>query len=118
MSKLKLGSCGIDCNKCPIYIGTATGDQEVLDEYAAKSVEAFGVDFETYRNSRCLGCHQEETNVYLPHCGVCNIRKCAVGNGYETCAECDEYTSCEMLQGVFDNALQPAKENLDLLRKK
>ena len=116
MNNIPIAYCGIDCNKCPVYLYATKGDTNAILNFARKLVDSFGGDIEEYKTYKCLGC-VPDVNVKAPHPTVCNIRKCAREKKYNTCAECNAYENCSLLQDHFKIALQPSKVNLDKLRK-
>lgn len=112
----KFGCCGLDCGQCPIYIATTNKD-EVLREKTAKEwlvryAEYLPKDMEL-KDFKCEGCNSK--NGYIG-CTTCPIRKCVTTKNYLTCASCDEYFGCDMLNGFFSQHNQ-AKQNLESLRK-
>jgi hypothetical protein len=57
----------------------------------------------------CTGCRQE--GVKLGHWSMCQIRLCATGKGFQTCGECSEMDTCELVAGVH-KAVPEAITNL------
>jgi hypothetical protein len=112
----KLGCCGLKCEECPVFIAAAINDKELK----AKIVKEWSLLYADYlekplepKDINCEGCHSENTFV---SCKKCPMRKCCGEKGYKTCASCNEYLSCGMLNGFFAFPHQQAKENLDALR--
>ena len=64
----------------------------------------------------CDGCQSTGPQLFS-HCAVCDVRLCAHGKGYATCAECGEYGECKTINGFFGFCPE-AKPALDGLRAK
>jgi hypothetical protein len=111
MAKIMIAACGIDCEACPSYVATVKNDQAALEALAVQWAKEYGGSFSA-SSVRCLGC-TSSGGVQIGHCSECGVRLCAVGKGYTTCAECQDY-SCEKLT-AFNGQIPGAKENLDRL---
>ena len=91
--------CGINCGRCPSYksnLLTNEDRQRCSDGW----YKYHGFRLSPEKLLRCDGCPMptEENPVrYFKH--GCNVRKCAVFNGVETCAHCSKYP-CEDLKGL------------------
>jgi len=106
--------CGLDCVKCDAYVATQKDDRAALAAVAEKWSKQFHAAF-TADAVRCDGCHAT-TGVQIGHCAECNVRLCAVGRGYRTCAECGDF-GCEKVQWFFSN-VPGTRERLEALRKR
>jgi hypothetical protein len=119
MAKLKLAFCGLDCEGCPAFIATVNDDNDLraktAQEWGSLYSEYIGKKELSLADMNCLGC-QSEGGVKFIGCGNCPIRKCCVEKNLGTCAECDEYETCGMINGFFTTAPQ-AKESLDKVRE-
>jgi hypothetical protein len=105
--------CGLNCLKCDGYIATQSGDELQIAEVAKKWSQLYSADIKP-EHVVCHGCKSNEQRSF--HCtNLCEIRKCAVSRGLDTCAECGDY-SCENLEVIL-NCVPEAKENLDKLKK-
>lgn len=105
--------CGIVCSACPAYIGTQTGDQDLLKRTAEKWARELGLPI-TPEGIVCDGCPPDTGTRHNEWCGECPIRSCAVGRKYENCAHCDEYP-CEALSR-FVAGIPEARSKLDEMR--
>jgi hypothetical protein len=47
----------------------------------------------------CTGCRQEGAK--FAHCFQCEIRKCVASKGFQTCAECDQLESCDIVGNIL-----------------
>jgi hypothetical protein len=106
--------CGLDCEKCDAFIATANND----DSLRAKLAEQWSKEYSTQMKPgdiNCTGCKSD--GVKLFYCrNLCEIRKCALPRGIDTCAKCVDYP-CGRLDFVHRNA-PDAKERLDALKGK
>jgi hypothetical protein len=104
--------CGLDCNTCEAYIATQANDavamQNVLEKWR---VDYNSPDMEISAVT-CDGCHA--TTRLGGYCSLCNVRKCALGKGLQTCAECPDY-ACKTLEHILAMVPQ-ARANLEALR--
>ena len=104
--------CGLICSDCGAFIATQNDDDEKRKEVAELWSKQFGCDIDP-QTITCDGCTSGSDRLFS-HCGVCEIRKCAVGRDAANCAYCDEY-ACEKLEGFFKMA-PDAKKNLGAIR--
>lgn len=103
--------CGLDCEKCDARIATVNDDQALRQETARLWAEANQAPI-TPEMINCLGCRVD--GVKTPYCdSMCEIRKCAMEKGFETCAGCADMDSCETVAPVFANS----EDALDNLKK-
>jgi len=106
--------CGLDCEKCGAFIATATNDDALRAKTSAEWSKAFKVDIPP-EAINCTGCPSE--GVKFHYCeNMCEIRKCARGRNFTTCAPCPDY-GCEKLKAFQDMAPE-AKAALDAMRQK
>jgi hypothetical protein len=84
----KISYCGQVCAECPIYQATRENDQSqriwLALEYSSKDHQ--------YRPEEmcCHGC-QSRSAAITPMCKECDIRNCALGRVFISCAECEQY---------------------------
>jgi hypothetical protein len=122
MSETALAYCGINCDKCPVFIATSEDDDSLRQKTAkewsnlyGKILESFGIHSLKPEDINCYGCRSEQ-GLFIG-CASCSIRKCCQDKGFITCAGCDEYESCDMLKSFYSFEIhQIAKENLDRMR--
>ena len=105
--------CGLDCAQCPAYQATQADDRAALEETAVLWREQFNSPYITADNIVCDGCPQEGR--LSGYCSMCRIRACAGERGFETCAPCADYESCEHLAEFHAHAPE-AKILLDEMR--
>ena len=86
--------CGINCDECPAYKGTITGDETLL----AKMNEEFGNEKTDATDFVCLGCKYYDVKLIATDCARCAIRPCAKAKGKDFCSTCDEYKTCDKVK--------------------
>ncbi len=93
---LKIGCCGDDCNICPRYIATRSGDEKRLDEVAAlwKAV-GWWKRKESTKELTCHGCAS------VSYCNL-GIKDCVLEKHIENCGQCPQYP-CARLLDIFRN---------------
>lgn len=106
--------CGLVCSDCKGYIATQANDLAALEALAVEAREQDGVANATAESVVCDGCLSEEGRK-IGYCAECDIRACGVEKGVANCAHCDDYASCEKLQGFF-GFVPDAKATLDAIR--
>lgn len=110
-----LAYCGLICHTCAIYLATREKDQgrqrEMRIEIARQIKKHYGQECKPEDVGDCDGCKTEGGRLF---CTGCQIRKCAVEKGIESCAYCDDY-SCEALEKLFTTDLG-ARKRLDAIR--
>lgn len=118
MKILSLGYCGLNCEDCPVFIASANDDdklrQKTAMEWSGLYSEYLGSELKP-EDMNCRGCRTQES--LFVGCMGCPIRKCSREKNILTCADCDEYEKCEILNGFFSYHHQQAKDNLDRIRK-
>lgn len=111
MPKL-IAPCGIDCQICDAYKATQANDPEVFAKLQADYKAKFNKDI-AIESLYCDGCPSDGRHIGF--CAACEIRKCAYGKGYQTCAECSEFP-CEKGSFIWTTN-SVSKANLEELRK-
>ena len=100
---LKLAFCGDDCNACPRYIATQSGDAERLKEAAAMWKRAGWRDeIVPPEEMVCHGCASVKS------CRYDDIRKCAQEKRIDNCGRCNDYP-CKQIEKVFQQTESYAK---------
>jgi len=100
--------CGIDCETCDARIATLANDHALREETAKK----WSVMYEstiTAESINCMGCRVD--GVKIGHCDACEIRHCVKTKGFETCGNCKELETCQIVGFVLQN-VPGARENL------
>lgn len=111
-----LGYCGLDCESCPIFVATVNNDeqlrQETLEDWSKLYSDYLGKACLTLKDMNCKGCRQED-NIFVG-CLNCQIRRCCGERKFVTCADCENFETCDVLNGFYSVPLhRSAKDNLD-----
>jgi hypothetical protein len=110
MEKL-IACCGLNCATCDAQIATITNDDELRAKTAEKWRAQFSPDI-TSEMINCTGCR--EPGAKFSHCAQCEIRNCVNSKNFQTCADCDQLGSCELVKNIHQYVPE-ALENLKSL---
>lgn len=106
-----IGFCGLNCLHCDAYKATVNNDDELRAKTARLWCEWNHTDQILPQHINCLGCKGE--GVKTPFCSsLCEVRRCCIDRGFETCADCAEKASCPKLAPFLNN--EEAKQNIGL----
>ena len=93
--------CGLDCEKCDAYLATLNDDNALREKTARLWSELNHVTI-TPEQINCEGCREDGLKtVYCD--SLCEIRKCAVKKGMETCGSCPEMDTCQTVGVIINN---------------
>lgn len=110
--------CGLVCHTCAIRLATCQEDptkqREMRAEIARQIEEHYGQEFKPENVGECDGC-KADTGRLFAGCRTCQIRKCAMDKGIESCAYCSDYP-CEALEKLFTTDVE-ARKRLDTIRR-
>lgn len=98
MNKL-ISCCGLNCATCEARIATINNDDDLRKATAEKWRTMYGAPDITPEMINCAGCREE--GVKIGHWSMCQIRLCASAKGFETCGECKEIETCNIISGVL-----------------
>lgn len=112
MTKKTIACCGLNCETCDAYIATMQNDDVLRKETAEKWQKMFNAPGISIESINCTGCRGE--GVKFAHCSECQIRNCSGSKGYETCADCAELESCQLVAQIHQYSAE-ALENLKKL---
>lgn len=108
--KQLIACCGLDCESCDARIATVRNDNELREKTAKKWSEMNNTAEITAATINCMGCRADGAKfAYCSH--YCAIRKCVFQKGFNTCADCKELNTCQLIGAVFQHN-PGAKENL------
>lgn len=100
MNKM-IAYCGLDCSKCDAYLATITNDDNLRKKTAKLWSELNGIII-TPDQINCEGCRCD--GVKTMFCDkLCEIRKCAMANKFETCGRCAKMDTCSKLAMIIAN---------------
>lgn len=108
MEKL-ISCCGLNCAACDARIATINNDNELRRTTAEKWKVGYNVPDLSPAMINCTGCREE--GVKFNHCDKCEIRNCVKVKGFNTCGECQEMETCNIVSGVH-KYIPEAKTNL------
>ena len=100
MKKL-IAYCGLDCEKCEAYIATKNNDDVLRRRVAALWSKLNHVEI-TPEMINCEGCRYPGKKTMFCE-GLCEIRKCAMKNNFETCGNCEKLDHCDKVEMVIGN---------------
>lgn len=104
-----IGCCGLDCERCDARLATMRDDDELRETTARRWAEANNAPV-VAGDINCLGCRSEGVK-YLFCDRMCPIRKCVRAKGYDTCGDCADVDTCQVLGDLFRN-VPDARDNL------
>jgi hypothetical protein len=107
-----ISCCGLNCETCDARIATINNDDAMRAATAEKWMKQYNVPHIDPASVNCTGCRIEGTKI--GHWNECKIRLCASDKGYQTCGECGQMSSCELVSPVF-KFLPEAVDNLKSL---
>ena len=107
--KQLIACCGIDCESCDARIATIANDDALREETAKKWSVMYQAPDITAETINCTGCRVD--GVKIGHWNDCEIRKCVQDKGFDTCGDCNELDTCQIVSFVIQN-VPGAKENL------
>jgi len=107
--KQLIACCGIDCENCDARKATVNNDNELREKTAKSWSEMYNAPHITAASINCMGCRTE--GVKFDYCNFCEIRSCANQKGFNTCGECGELDSCQIIGAVLQHVPE-AKINL------
>jgi hypothetical protein len=94
MNKL-IACCGLNCETCDARIATITNSDELRKETAEKWQKMFNAPSIPYEAINCTGCRAD--GVKFSHCNECEIRNCVRAKGYDTCGDCADMATCQIV---------------------
>lgn len=112
MARSPVGSCGLYCGKCEIYIASMSSDDKRKAALAAKLSKIKGKKIAA-EDVHCWGCWSNNRNCWGKRC---EFRKCAADKGIDFCYQCPEFP-CNDLNKFYDTQPQ-ARDNLIQISKK
>lgn len=99
--------CGLDCEKCDARIATVNHNDALREKTAKLWSELNGIPI-TPEMINCVGCRAD--GVKTPFCSnICEIRKCAMRSGVETCGGCAKLENCKTVSAITDQNPEAAK---------
>ena len=100
--KKMIAYCGLDCEKCDAYLATVNDDQ-ALREKTAKAWAELNHAPILPEHINCLGCRADGVKTVFCD-SLCEIRRCALKRGVETCGDCPDMEQCRTVGMIFESA--------------
>lgn len=97
MEKL-IACCGLNCATCDARIATINNDDVLRAKTAKLWSTQYNADI-TPQSINCKGCREE--GVKIGHCAECSIRNCVQSKGFQTCNDCDQLESCDIVGPII-----------------
>ncbi len=106
-----ISACGLVCSRCDAYRATKAGDDAALERVVSDWKARYNIPELRVEHVRCMGC-MTESEPKCDHCGKhCGIRKCVVGKGLSTCAQCGDFP-CAELSGFYAQMENPSGKSV------
>lgn len=93
--------CGLDCEKCDAYLATINDDQALREKTAKAWTELNQVPI-LPEHINCQGCRTEGIKTVFCD-SLCEIRQCALKKGVETCGDCPDMETCQIVGAIIAN---------------
>ncbi|GAB6871258.1 DUF3795 domain-containing protein [Bacteroides rodentium] len=108
--KQLIACCGLDCENCAARIATVNNDDELREKTAKEWSVLNNTPEITAETIHCMGYRAD--GVKFAYCSnYCAIRKCVYEKGFNTCGDCKELDTCQVVGTVLQHA-PGARENL------
>jgi len=107
--KKYIAYCGLDCETCEARLATINNDDDLREKVAREWGEMNHMEFKK-EWINCEGCRMNGIKTMFCD-SMCEIRKCAISKGVETCRDCAQMKECGRLKMITDNS-EEAKANL------
>ena len=101
--KQLIACCGLDCENCAARIATVNNDDELREKTAKEWSVLNNTPEITAETIHCMGCRAD--GVKFTYCSdYCAIRKCVYEKGFNTCGDCKELDTCQVVGAVLQHA--------------
>ncbi|HJZ41816.1 MAG TPA: DUF3795 domain-containing protein [Bacteroidales bacterium] len=101
MEKL-IACCGLNCETCDARIANIQNSDELRKATAETWQKMFNAPEIPFESINCTGCRME--GFKFAHCTTCRIRTCVNSMGYETCGDCAELETCDIVAFVLKSS--------------
>lgn len=101
--------CGLDCEKCDAYLATINDDQALREKTARLWAELNQAPI-LPEHINCQGCRADGIKTVFCD-SLCEIRRCALKKGVETCGDCPDMEQCQTVGAIIANNPE-ARKNL------
>ena len=104
-----IACCGLDCETCDARKATLANDNHLREETAKKWSAMYEAPHITPELINCMGCRTEGAK--FDYCNHCEIRICVNAKGFNTCGDCADLDTCQVVSPVLQH-VPDAKVNL------
>lgn len=101
--------CGINCGECSARKATIADDDALRALTLEEWTNQFGLPNLPIEAINCMGCRID--GIKFAHCTECQIRNCAIEKNFDTCGDCPELLSCDIV-GQIHKAVPAILDNL------
>lgn len=96
--KTMIAICGLDCEQCDAYLATVRDDQALREKTAREWSELNHAPI-LPEHINCMGCRAEGVKTVFCD-SLCEIRRCALKRGTQTCGGCPELETCATVRAI------------------
>jgi hypothetical protein len=89
--------CGVNCEKCPVYIATMADDDSLRADTAKKWGAMYKREFKI-SEINCLGC---KSGMLFGLCSQCDISLCNKNKNITNCADCPDF-QCDRIKRFYE----------------
>jgi hypothetical protein len=93
----KSSYCGVNCEKCPVYIASTADDDglraDVVRDWGTLYKREFKIS-----DINCFGC---KSDTLFGVCSKCDISVCNKNRGITSCADCTDF-ECDRIKRFYD----------------
>lgn len=94
-----IACCGLDCEICEARIATVQNDEDLRKKVACEWSNLNNAEI-LPEHINCMGCRMD--GVKTVFCSeYCDIRRCVLSKGIETCGDCAEILHCPTVGRIF-----------------
>lgn len=101
---------GLDCESCDARIATVRNDNKLKEQTANRWSIMNNAPEITAETINCMGCRTDGSK-FAYWSNYCEIRKCVNQKEFQTCGDCNEMETCQIVYPIFQHT-PSAKENL------
>jgi len=106
------GACGIECERCPIYIAAHDADyaEELAQQWRRDGHSEAKADW-----FRCEGCHGADEVVWGDDCAIREC--CKTSRGLDNCSRCEVFP-CDTINEFANDGIPHHREAVESLRQR
>ena len=95
--------CGVNCEKCKVYVATMADDDNLKAEVAREWSLLYKNSFTKEKDFIVsdMICHGCKSDIRFGLCKLCDIPECNIKHNVENCEDCAQFP-CERIQRFFE----------------